>query len=388
MTDFEDIRPYNDAEVRPVLDRLLADSELHDTIAGMKYPRLSKLLPWLFRPLVAKRLKAAFASATDVDSFQKVIGHYWWALIEKQSEEIAVSGLDQLPRGKSYLYICNHRDIAMDPALVGLSLDRAGRKTMRIAIGDNLLSKPFTSDLMRLNKSFIVKRSVSGRREKLQALMQLSSYIRHSITVEQSSIWIAQREGRAKDGLDRTDTALIKMLMLSKPKEQSFAEAAAELNIVPVSLSYELDPCDASKARELYSKKELGSYQKGEHEDLQSIYDGIVGQKGHIHVAFGRPLAGDELESADSVAEAIDRQVLKNYHQHPTNLIAYELLNGNDDRVDALKKVLDLSDEQWSEARVRFEARIAAMPAEHREYAIAIYANPVVSQLELLESKG
>ena len=161
----------------------------------------------------------------DVGGFQQIIGHYWWNLLDKQTDKITVSGLDQLDSNGAYLYICNHRDIAVDPALVGLSLDRAGHSTPRIAIGDNLLSKPFTSDLMRLNKSFIVKRSVNGRREKLKALMQLSSYIRHSITSENSSIWIAQREGRAKDGLDRTDTALIKMLALGKPKEQEFAES-------------------------------------------------------------------------------------------------------------------------------------------------------------------
>ena len=386
ITDFEDIRPYRDSEVRAVLDRLVADPELHDTITRMKFPRLARWLRLLLRPPVEKRLRRVFAGVEDVNGFQRVIGDHWWPLMERQTKQISVSGLEQLDPQQSYLYICNHRDIAVDPALVGLSLDRAGRDTMRIAIGDNLLSKPFTSDLMRLNKSFIVKRSVNGRREKLQALLQLSSYIRYSINVEKSSIWIAQREGRAKDGLDRTDTALIKMLALSKQKEQGFAEAMAELNIVPVTLSYELDPCDADKARELYELGRHGSYEKAKHEDLQSIYKGIVGEKGHIHVAFGEPLQMAELESADTMAAAIDRHVIENYHQHATNLIAYQTLHGRHPKVDAMKAALNRSEQQWAQSESQFNQRMASIPAEHRDVAMASYANPVASQLQLLET--
>ena len=384
--DYEDIRPYRDSEVRTVLDRLVADTELHDTLAGMKYPKLTRLMPWLLRPQVAKKLRQVFAGVSDINGFQQVISHYWWSLLDKQTEQVTVSGLEQLDSKGAYLYICNHRDIAVDPALVGLSLDRAGRDTPRIAIGDNLLSKPFTSDLMRLNKSFIVKRSVNGRREKLQALLQLSSYIRYSITTENSSIWIAQREGRAKDGLDRTDTALIKMLALGKPKEQDFAEAMDELRIVPVTLSYELDPCDADKARELYQVAQHGSYEKGEHEDLQSIHKGVVGEKGNVHVTYGEPLAGAELESADTIAAAVDRHVIENYHQHATNLIAYQMLHGEHPQVDAMKTKLNYTDEQWAASQQSFEARMQSIPADHRSTAIAGYANPVVSQLQLLDA--
>lgn len=381
--NFEDIRPYNDNEVSDVLRRLVNDPELHDTLAGMKYPHLARWLPWLLRPAVKKRLQQAFAGVDSVARFQRVIANYWWALLERQTKGIAVSGLKELDPNKSYLYVCNHRDIAMDPAVVGMCLDREGRDTMRIAIGDNLLSKPFTSDLMRLNKSFIVKRSVNSRREKLEALRQLSAYIRHSINEEGSSIWIAQREGRAKDGLDRTDTALIKMLALSRQKEQPFAEAMAELHIVPVSISYELDPCDAAKARELYATAATGGYQKQQHEDLKSIYDGIVGEKGHIHVAFSDELQPDELQSADTIAEAIDRHIIEHYYQHPTNLIAYRQLHGDDPRVDKLRQALPMSDDEWRQAEAQFSARMAAMPAEYRDIARAMYANPVVSRLEL-----
>ena len=381
--EYEDIRPYNDSEVPGVLARLVADPELHDTIARMKYPRLARLAPWLFRGPIKAKLQEAFAGVTDVASFQQVIGHYWWGLMEKQTRDIEVSGLDQLDPQGAYLFICNHRDIAVDPAVVGLCLDRAGFGTPRIAIGDNLLSKPFTSDLMRLNKSFIVKRSVSGRREKMDALKQLSGYIRYSITEDNNSIWIAQREGRAKDGLDRTDTALIKMLSLSKGKEQDFAEAMGQLNIVPVTLSYELDPCDGYKARELYEVEKHGSYEKSEHEDLKSIYKGIVGQKGLVHVAFGEPLTVNELESADTIAAAIDQHVIENYHQHCTNLIAYRMLHGNHPQIDVLREQLNLSEQEWSEREQQFKQRIDNLPAEHRNIALAGYANSVVSQISL-----
>ncbi|MCV6605454.1 MAG: 1-acyl-sn-glycerol-3-phosphate acyltransferase [Porticoccaceae bacterium] len=384
--EYEDIRPYNDTEVPTVLARLVADTELHDTIARMKYPRLARWLPWLFRRPIKARLQEAFAGVDDVASFQQVIGHYWWNLMEKQTRDIAVSGLDQLDPKGAYLFICNHRDIAVDPAVVGLCLDRGGFGTPRIAIGDNLLSKPFTSDLMRLNKSFIVKRSVSGRREKLEALLQLSGYIRHSICKQSSSIWIAQREGRAKDGLDRTDTALIKMLSLSKGKEQDFAEAMGQLNIVPVTLSYELDPCDGYKARELYEVARHGSYEKREHEDLKSIYKGIVGEKGLVHVAFGEPLTADELESADTIAAAIDKHVIENYHQHCTNLIAYRTLHGDNPQVVAMAEQLGLSEQQWAEREAQFQQRMESLPEKHRPFALAGYANSVVSQISLQDA--
>jgi hypothetical protein len=155
--------------------------------------------------------------------------------------------------------------------MVNLALSDAGMETVRIAIGDNLLSKPFASDLMRVNRSFIVKRSVVGRREKLENLKKLSAYIRHSITNDSASVWIAQREGRAKDGHDRTETALLKMLALSKQKEQSFAQATAELNLVPVAISYEYDPCDVDKGRELYAKEQGEDFLRRQRELMTAV---------------------------------------------------------------------------------------------------------------------
>ena len=253
----------------------------------------------------------------------------------------------------------------MDPAFTNYALHRGGYETARIAIGDNLLTKPWVSDLMRLNKSFIVKRSVSGPRELLAASKTLANYIQHSLLEENSPIWIAQREGRAKDGVDRTEPVIIKMLSMSRDKrEQEFGEHIRSLGIVPVAISYELDPCDAMKAKELFQKATEGRYEKGEQEDVASIAQGIAGEKGRVHVSFGTPLGGG-LDTPEAVAREVDRQVISEYCLHPTNLYAYRRLYGEDAPVP---QELYLEEGDCSEAA--FDARIEAMPEEHRPYAL------------------
>jgi len=231
---------------------------------------------------------------------------------------------------------------------------------------------------MRINQSFIVKRSLKGRREKLAALKQLSAYIRYSICEENSSIWLAQREGRAKDGIDSTESAVLKMLALSKTREQSLGEALAELNIVPVSISYEYDPCDGYKAHELHVLRSEGSYDKGEHEDLRSIYSGIMGYKGQVFVAFGKPLPSG-LETAEEVAEAIDQQIIGNYQLQANHFIAYELQHGSDAQVEQLKLAIDVD---WTVKSDIFRQRLAAIPEAEKDIFIAMYANPVVQRLQ------
>ncbi|MCB1667256.1 MAG: 1-acyl-sn-glycerol-3-phosphate acyltransferase [Porticoccaceae bacterium] len=380
ITDFEDIRPYNDTEVRTVLDRLVEDPELHNVIVLMKFPRLNKWFGGILRFFVRRALRRTMGGINTVSQLQNKISKQLEGLLRRVCAEVTVSGLEQLDASKSYLFISNHRDIAMDPAMVDLALHRSGRDTVRIAIGDNLLSKPFTSDLMRINKSFIVRRSVAGRREKLAALLQLSSYIRHSLINENSSIWIAQQEGRAKNGKDKTDKALIKMLTLSKQKSETFSDAIADLNLVPVAISYELDPCDNDKARELHAIRSEGVYRKQEHEDLLSIYRGLVGEKGHVHVAFGTPITG--LDSADSVATEVDRQIFDIYRLHPTNIIAYQQLYGSNNTVDQWKAGIQCKN--WQAIEDRFNDRMANIDSAYRDLAIASYANPVCSRLDSL----
>ena len=379
MNEFDDIRPYYDSEVPEVLARLAASREFVDTLMSIKYPRLGRYAPWLMRPLIARVLRHSFEKIHNVRDFQEAVGESMGKLLKKIECHLTVSGQDKLSSESSYLFISNHRDIAMDPAFVNFVRYHAGYDTVRIAIGDNLMSKEFASDLMRINKSFIVKRSVEGRREKLNALLQLSRYIRFSLVEEHASVWIAQREGRAKDGVDKTEKALLKMLSLSKQKEQTFADAIRELKVVPVAISYELDPLDAAKGRELYAKQTEGVYRKEAHEDLLSIYQGIVGRKGAVHVAFGDPLE-EGIDTPEEMAEAVDRQIIGNYRLHPSNLIAYEMLEGKVPELAQWKSVFSGS---WLQKVREFEERLNAVPQAHREIILNMYANPVRSKLRL-----
>lgn len=380
---FADIRPYRDDEVPAVLARLLGEPEFLLAIARLRLGRLAGLLPSLAQPVTRCRLRRELRGVNDVTAVQGIIKRYMDRMIDASTGGFSVSGLEALDPGRPWLYISNHRDIAMDPAFTNYALHRAGRQTVRIAIGDNLLTKPWTSDLMRLNKSFIVKRSVSGPRELLTASRHLAAYIRYSLQQEGAPVWIAQREGRAKDGLDRTEPAVIKMLAMGRDKEtETFGDYIRSLGIVPVAISYELDPCDGLKARELFQKASEGRYEKGEQEDVASIGRGITGDKGRVHVAFGEPL-GAGLETADAVAEAIDAQVIEGFQLHPTNLFAYQMLHG-----ESAPLPDDLPVERGDCDREQFRARIAALPEPHRPYALAIYANAVVSKLQRAAAAG
>jgi hypothetical protein len=383
MTQFDDIRPYYDSEVRPTLDRLLADPELLHAVTNLKFPRLAGSLGWLLRPLVKRKLVEQSIGVNSVLGFQKIVEKYMSAMIAEKTTSVTMSGLDRLNPKKAYLFISNHRDIAMDPAFVNWSLFHNSCNTLRIAIGDNLLTKPFVSDLMRLNKSFIVSRSAKAPREKLRAAKHLSAYIYHSIVNENSSIWIAQREGRAKDGLDKTNSAVLGMITLNKPKTEEYYEYVNALSIVPVSISYEFDPCDAAKARELYQQRMQGSYEKEEHEDVKSIAMGIAGKKGCVHIAFGRPLNGRYTDSDELVSE-IDRNVINNYVLHASNCIAYELLYKTVPPVNYTHQQIPYDPSILTAEKTEFIDRIKSIPPEHREIALAIYANPVVSKLAVV----
>jgi len=249
ISDFDDIRPYNDNEVRPVLDRLFRNDEFIGAITRLRFPRLASPLGFALRPLVRAVLRHQLVRVRDVHDFQMIVERYVTRMIASTTSSFTVSGLERLNRKQAYLFVSNHRDIALDPAFVNYSLHHDNHDTVRIAIGDNLLTKDYASDLMRLNKTFIVKRSVKGPRELLAALRKLSAYIRHSITVDNHSVWIAQREGRAKNGVDQTEPAILKMFALSAGKGVSVGAALVDLKIVPVSISYEYDPCDLMKAR-------------------------------------------------------------------------------------------------------------------------------------------
>jgi hypothetical protein len=381
MDEFEAIRPYADAEVPMVMARLFADHEFLDILAHFRFPRLADSLGWLIKPVISRRLRRQFASIRTVDALQHKIEAYVERTIERATDGVTFSGLERLQQGRAYLFLANHRDIVMDPAFVNYAVYHAGIPTPRIAIGDNLLQKPFVSDLMRLNKSFIVHRSLSGRREKLAAYQVLSAYINHSIRNDGESVWIAQAEGRAKDGDDRTDSAILKMLHMSR-KDEAFAETLEALRPVPVAISYEYDPCDQAKARELYIRATTGTYSKAPGEDDASIALGITGYKGRVHIAFCTPMESVP-EDAKQMAMTVDRQILGSYRLFPVHYLAYRLWDDQDPEIQVPSAAELFSREEVERAEAEWSKRLAACPSVQQPYLIQQYATPVRNQYRL-----
>jgi hypothetical protein len=270
----------------------------------------------------------------------------------------------------------NHRDIALDPALVNWVLHLNKQDTVRIAVGDNLLHTDWVADLIRLNKCFIVQRSVKGRREKLATAQLLSEYIYHSLKHDKQHIWIAQREGRAKDGMDITNPAIISMLSLNKPKDIDFAEYVSSLRIVPVSISYEYDPCDISKVKELYKAQQEGGYDKPDNEDIKSIIKGIKGNKGRVHLHFGK-IVGADLDNTKEVADYIDRQVLEGYQHFSTALVANEILSQQHLVADLSCCAIAIKTEH-QEALAYLKTCLRELNNDEQKLFLRMYANPVL----------
>lgn len=375
---FAEIRPYRDHEIRPVLERLLENREFLDSMAAFQSRRLARWIPGLLRFLITRRLRRSIASIDDVKSMQRVVELYMDKSVQASTGGLSQQGVENLQPGRSYLFVSNHRDIVMDPAFINLLLHRAGFTTLQIGVGDNLLKKPFVADLMRLNKSFIVHRSRKGR-ELLLALRLLSEYIHHCIAASEN-VWIAQREGRAKDGIDRTDPALLKMLAMSE-RQRPLHESLANLHIVPVAISYEFDPCDELKARELNQLETSGSYTRTEAGDLRSIATGMTGFKGKVHVTFGEELRS-KADDAETVAAEIDRQIIGNYRLFETNYRALEILLREGEVSSPVLQEAVARRQVDSHSRDLFDRRLAAMDSELRKAILFGYANPVISRFE------
>lgn len=364
---YSDIRPYRDDEVAQVTSRLVNDKEFQSSVAAYVLPAMYKLLPSLTRWIIKLSLKKRTSSFNTIDDLQQEAAKYLYRLIKRSTAGFSYSGVENLDKNKPMLFISNHRDITLDPALVNLALHESGFTTLEIAIGDNLLSKPWVSDLMRLNKSFIVKRSEKTKRAMLKASKELSSYVHHTLNDNHQNVWIAQREGRAKDGLDKTNSALISMLLLNKAKTMSIKDYLSELNIVPVSIAYEFDPCDQDKAKELAQIEQTGEYRKAKHEDIQSITQGILGKKGRIHLSFGEVLSGD-FEDSKAVATAIDDYIINNYKLYDSNNSAHQALNNNGPVIEQLQQ------------------RLKGLTDVEQKWLLTMYANPVNAKAALQNS--
>ena len=271
---------------------------------------------------------------TTIRQFQNdIISDYIKVVIDNTSRGVTMEGLENLNPKDSYLYISNHRDILLDPAILNVVLVDNGFDTTEIAIGDNLLIFPWITDLVKLNRTFIVNRNLPIK-QMLESSSRLSSYIRYKLTKKKTSIWIAQREWRSKDGNDRTQISLLKMLNISGTK--TCVQNFKELKIVPVSISYERDPCDYLKSLEFLNKKKNREYQKTKEDDLKHMETGLKGRKERIHFHFGKPII-DEIDVIEHItnkndrftalAGLIDKHVHLNYKLWPGNYIAWDILN-------------------------------------------------------------
>ena len=372
MSDFDDIRAYQDHEVNAILSSLLYDTDFLNFVSMELHPKISRFIPYFVHRKIRNSLKAKFEDIHNIDAWQSIIAPYVELLIKQTTENFIVRGIENLDKDKHYLFISNHRDIAMDPMLINYALLTSGMNTSKVAIGDNLIERPFVGKLMRLNKSFIVKRSITARKEKLEAAQKLSNYV-HESHKQSNNIWIAQKEGRAKDNKDRTDTAILKMLHLAGRKlGWEFKDSMNFLNIVPVSISYEWDPCDIDKAKELTFDISDQVYKKSKDEDFQTIIKGMKGNKGKVSIHFSKPVSLDS-NVAEDWTKKIDQCIFNGYELFDSNLIAKGLL---DDSVTSV--VVD--SKRWNKRFSKVDSKIYAQ-------IIKSYAQPVIAKKQCSEEE-
>lgn len=319
--DFEQIRPFHDEEVSAAVNALCNE------------PYFVRMIPALFPSVPVEAIVAKLRTVKRVEDFQvDFIIPFLDNVIKNSTYGVTASGIENLDKNKSYLFITNHRDIVLDSAFLNVKLHEAGFKTTEIGIGDNLLIYDWITDLVKLNKSFVVKRGLPVR-QQMEASGTLSAFIRDSIVNQGQNIWLAQREGRSKDGNDMTQGAVLKMLNISG-QSASMVENIRELNVVPVSISYEFDPCDYLKAYQYQLKRDNPEYKKSQKEDLTHMSMGITGKKGHVHFSFGTPITPELDKITDpnknvqvqAIVDIIDSQIYRNYHLWPGNYIAYDIL--------------------------------------------------------------
>ncbi|MGN0916363.1 MAG: 1-acyl-sn-glycerol-3-phosphate acyltransferase [Succinivibrio sp.] len=362
-SSFDDIRPCRDDEVQSELKRIIDDDMVISSILKFRYPIWYKKLSFILKPFVKMYLRKKIGNIRTIKDFQMLVADFVDNMIKTTTDGLELVGFDKLEKDKGYLFISNHRDISLDPAFIDIALYHSGIDTVRIAIGDNLLRMPAATSLMRLNKSFIVKRSIESPREKLKALGHLSSYIGLSVE-EGHSVWIAEREGRAKDGNDRAEPAVLKMIGLyGRQKKMDFDAYMQSLNIVPVSITYEFNPNDKQMAKELYETEKTGSYAKDKFEDIENIARGIRGYKGRVKLVAGEPIKAG-FKTAEELAAIIDKFIWSNYELYPSALVSA----GMDDKVTTAdkEKYLNRLNSYEEELRDRIKAMYAA-PVKNKE---------------------
>ena len=380
LKPFDAIRPFEPEELPEVFERLLGNAQFAQVVAYV-----FKDMPY---DMLAQKMRAC---KTNLDFQVAFCYPFIKGLLQKASLGCDIN-VDAIDMEKRYTFVSNHRDIVLDSALLDVMLIEAGCKTTcEIAIGDNLLSLPWVKDLVRINKSFIVERSVSLR-QMLLSSKRLSEYMHLVIAKKHDNVWIAQREGRAKDSNDRTQESIIKMMVMGG--EGSLVERLKGLHIVPLAISYEYDPCDFLKAQEFQLKRDIADWKKGPMDDVVSMQTGIMGYKGHIHYEAA-PCIDAWLDTLDpdmpkadffkAVATHIDDAVFRRYRLYPSNYVALDELEGTTAHADRYT----------AEQKAQFDGYIAQQMAKIqlpdkdeaflRERLLTMYANPARNQEQLLK---
>ncbi len=377
---FDEIRSFRDDEINPAIQRLTTD------------PYFVLIISKLYPNQDASLVIGGFQRISSIYEFQsKVISEFTQKIISGTIKKLTFSGLENLSSEKAYTFISTHRDIVLDSALLNHTLHSKGFKTTEIAIGGNLLIFDWIKTLVRMNRSFIVRRDLQGK-EMFTASQTLSEYIRKKIAVENTSVWIAQREGRTKDGNDATQVALLKMLNLSG--QNSVCQNFAELNIVPLTISYEFETCISHKIKEVYTKRQGKEYTKTKEDDLQSMGQGIFGKKGEVHISFGKPIT-DELSELNNIPKTndkfealkylIDKHIHLNYYLTEGNYIGHDLFFEKTDFFEQGKYTQVQKDKFL---RVAFEkvAEISGNQSDLLQIFYEIYAMPIQNKLKYVVS--
>ena len=377
--NFEDIRPLNQDEVQAAIEELLASEEFRHALRYVKPD-----LDW-------DQLSAAMRACKTKEQFKSTLAYDAVMTVAKKTTfSLTISGRSRLPEGKpACTFISNHRDIVLDASFLNVMLYDVGYGMTQVAIGDNLLIRPWIKTFVRLNNSFIVKRGVSVR-QMLEVSSTLSAYINHTIKDTKESIWIAQREGRAKDSNDQTQPSVLKMLCMAGGKD--IIGNLKSLNIVPVAISYEFDPCDYLKAQEFQLKRDNPEYHKTQRDDLLNMETGILNNKGRVHFTISQ-LINDQLDQLDpnmdrnelfaAVASIIDKEIYRHYRFYPNNYVAYDLLSGTRRFSDHY----GLKDKKAFEEYLQKQLDKIVIPNKDenflRKKILEMYANPLKNFLAL-----
>ena len=374
MLDFSSIEPYTAEEVPAAIERMAHN------------PMFRRLVKTMNPKVDVDTFAALMDCVKTCDELQfMVMRPLVHQLIKRSMTSFTFDGLENLDKNQSYLFVSNHRDITLDASLLDVVLLSNGFSTPEIGFGNNLMKNDFMIDLFRLNKMFTIIRD-GTRKEFYNNSVFLSNYIHHVLHEKHSSVWIAQRNGRTKNGDDRTDHGLLKMFSMAGTGD--FEADFNGLKIVPVAMSYEYEPCDNIKAYAEYTSM-TGIYVKSAHEDILSIMNGIVQQKGDVHLSICKPITPEEVaqcaalnknERFTALAEVIDRRIHKNYKLHKTNYIAADLLSGSGEyeehyTTSQMEEFIDYLEHNAS------KGPSAAAQTKLDEIFLRIYANPVYNQM-------